>query len=83
MNKTASNETALVLEIPYVINDENVIIRPGQEIKRVSILSEESPKEKAFPYLLPKGKLHYSYKAPQDIPISLAWYFKQRLLNFN
>ena len=83
MDKTASHETALVLEIPYIINDENVITGPGQEIKTVSILSEESPEEKAFPYLLPKGKLRYSYKAPQDISISLAWYFKERLLNFN
>ena len=30
MHRTASNETALVSEISYIINDENVIIAPGQ-----------------------------------------------------
>ena len=49
--------------------------------KQISILSEESSEERAFPYLLPKGK--FPYKAPQDIPISPAQYFNQRLLNFN
>ena len=37
MYRTASNETALVSEVPYIINDENVIIAPGQEKKPVSI----------------------------------------------
>ena len=31
MPRTQSNEVAVVSEIPYVINDENVIIAPGQE----------------------------------------------------
>ena len=30
MHKTGSNKTALVSEISNVINDENVIIAPGQ-----------------------------------------------------
>ena len=30
MHRTASNDTALVSEIPNVINEENVIIAPGQ-----------------------------------------------------
>ena len=30
MYRTGSNETALVSEIPSIINDENVIIAPGQ-----------------------------------------------------
>ena len=37
--------------------------------------------EQKFPYVLPKGK--FSYSVPQDILISLARYFNQRLLNFN
>ena len=28
-HRTRSNETALVSEIPYIINDENVITAPG------------------------------------------------------
>ena len=30
LHRTGSNETALVSEIPYIINYENVIIAPGQ-----------------------------------------------------
>ena len=37
IHRTASNETALVSEIPYIINDENVIIAPGERQKPVSI----------------------------------------------
>ena len=76
MHRTASNETALVSEISFIINDENV-----KEKKPVSILSDEFCKEQAFLHLLPKGK--FGYEATRDIPISTARYFKQRLLNFN
>ena len=41
MYRTASNETTIVSNIPYIINDENVIIAPGQEKKPVSNLSDE------------------------------------------
>ena len=30
MHRTASNETTLVSEIPNIINEENVLIAPGQ-----------------------------------------------------
>ena len=66
-HRTGSNETALVSEISNIINDENVIIAPGQRKSPVSILSV------ALPYLLTKAK--FGYKAPRDIPISPDWYF--------
>ena len=56
MHRTASNETTLVSQIPNIINDENVIISPGQRKKIVSILSDEFWEAQSFPYLLPKGK---------------------------
>ena len=56
MHRTASNETTLVSQIPNIINDENVIISPGQRKKIVSILSDEFWEVQSFPYLLPKGK---------------------------
>ena len=34
MHRTASNETTLVSEIPYIINEENVLIAPGQGKKQ-------------------------------------------------
>ena len=66
MHRIGPNETALVSEFPSIINDENVIIAPGQGKKPVSILSDEFCEEQAFPHLLPTGK--FGYKAPQDIP---------------
>ena len=79
--RTASNETTLVSEIPNIINDENVIIAPGQGKNPVSILSDEFCEEQSFSYLLPKVK--FSYNALGDIPRSPARYFNQRFLNFN
>ena len=80
MHRTGSNKRALA-EIPSIINEENVIIAPGQGKNPVSILSDKFCEEQAFRYVLVKDK--FGYKAPQDIPISPAWYFNQRLLNFN
>ena len=34
MHRTASNETTVVSEIPNMINDENVIVAPGQGRKQ-------------------------------------------------
>ena len=45
MHRTASNEAALVSEIPNIINDENVVIVP------VSISSDEFCEEQTYPYL--------------------------------
>ena len=70
-HKTASND------IPYIINNENIIIILGQGKKLVSILSDEFCEEQIFPYLLTKGK--FGYKAPHDFSISPAWYCNQRL----
>ena len=71
--KTATNATALVSEMPYIINDENVIIAPGQGERLVSLLSDKFCEEQASPHLLPKGK--FGCKALRDIPISPARYF--------
>ena len=62
MHRTGSNETAVPSEIPYTINDKNVIMAPRKGKKSVSILSDEFSEEQAFPYLPPKGK--FGYKAP-------------------
>ena len=70
----------LVFEIPNTINEENVIIAPGQEEKQsVSILGDEFCQ--TFLHLLRKDK--FGYKASRYIPISLPWYLNQKLLNFN
>ena len=41
MNRTATNETNLISDIPNIINEENVIIVPDQGKTPVSILGNE------------------------------------------
>ena len=41
MRRTGSNETALISEIPHIINDENVVIAPWQGKRQASILNDE------------------------------------------
>ena len=81
IHRNATNETTLISEIRNIINEENITIASGQDKARVSILEDEFSEEQAFPYLLRKGK--FGYSVLQDIPISPARYFNQRLLNFN
>ena len=81
MHRTATNETTPISEIPNIINEENVIIAPGQGKSPDSILGDEFCEEQAFTYLVPKGK--FGYSVARDIPVSLDRYFNQRLLNFN
>ena len=76
MHRTASNETTLVSEIPNIINEENVIIAPGQGKIPVSILIDKFCEEQAFSYLLLIGK--FGFNAPRNIPVSQ--FFNQRLL---
>ena len=45
MHRTASNETLLVSEIPYIVTDENVIIALGQRKKLASIVSDKFCRE--------------------------------------
>ena len=81
IQRTASNETTLVSDIPNIVSNQNIITAPGQGKTPVSVLSDEFYEEQAFPYLPSTGK--FGYDSPRDVPISPAWYFNQRLLNFN
>ena len=55
INRTGSNETPLVSQIPFIINDENVIIASEQRKKPVSILSDEFCEEQAYFLSCSKG----------------------------
>ena len=50
MHSTASDETALVSEIPNIINEENLIMAPRQRKNQFQL----------FPYLLFVGKFGYN-----------------------
>ena len=54
------------------------IISPEQRKIPVSIIRNGCCEEKAFPHILPACKL--GFFASLDIPISLAWYFSQKIL---
>ena len=70
MYSATSNEITLVSEIPNIINEENVVIAPGQEKNPVSILRDEFCEEQAFAHLFPKGR--FAYNVTRDIPVSPA-----------
>ena len=54
-----------------------LLLQHGKDKKQF----DEFCEEQAFSYLYPKGR--FGYDAPQDMPISSALYFNQRLLNCN
>ena len=62
IQRTVSNETTLVSDIPNIVNNENIIIAPCQRKTLVSDVSHEFCEEQAFHYLLPTGK--FGYNAP-------------------
>ena len=76
----SSNETALISGVPNTVENENLIIVPGQGIDLISVFNDKFGKELAFSYLFPNGK--FGYKGERDIPISPVKYFSQRLSNY-
>ena len=79
-HRTAGYETTFVPEIPRIIEDDNVIMAPGQGKTPISLLNHDDCEELAFPYLFPTGK--FSYKVKLEMPLSSVKYFNLRLLNF-
>ena len=79
-HRAAGYETTLVPEIPRIIEEDNVIMAPGQGKTPVSILNDDHCEELAFPYLFPTGM--FGYKVKREVPLSPVRYFNQRLSNF-
>ena len=79
-HRAAGYETTLVSEIPTIIEDNNVIMAPGQGKTPVSVLNDDHCEKLAFPYFFPTGK--FGYKVKHEMPISPVKYFNQLLLNF-
>ena len=53
-----------MLFLRYIINDENVIIAPGQGKIPLSVLNDKFCEEQAFLYI-PTGK--FGYNTPQEL----------------
>ena len=78
--RVGSTETMLISTIPYSVEEENVIIAPGENKKPISLLLGQYCEEFAFPYLLPKGR--FGYNVERSTQLSASKYFNQRLLNY-
>ena len=57
MHRTGLNETALVSEMPIVLDKKNVIMRPGQGKIPASLLHDNTYEELAFLYSFFKRKI--------------------------
>ena len=79
-HRAAGYETTLVPEITWIIEDDNVIMAPGQGKTPMSVLNDDHCEELAFPYLFSTGK--FGYKVKHESTLSPIKYFNQRLLNF-
>ena len=79
VHKAVGYETTLVLEIPRIIEDDNVIMAPDQGKTPVSVLNDAHCEALAYPYLFPRGK--FGYKESLERKVWL--YFNQRLLNLD
>ena len=79
--RTPASETLLVSEIPNVlVDDENIILAPGEGQTPNSLTNDQFCEELAHPHLFPTG--NFGYKVDRDIKLSPTKYFNQRLLNY-
>ena len=78
--RVASNETALISNIPTSFENETLTIAPCEGKKPISLLMDKHCEELAHPYLLPTGK--FGYKVERKVSLSPSKYFNQRLLNY-
>ena len=70
-------ESLLIPDIPSL---EEISIASGEGKRPNSLISDESCKPLAFPYLFPRGKFGYNIR--RDVKLSPVRYFNQRLLNY-
>ena len=79
-HRVPATETALISTIPSQLDEENLVIAPGEGKRPLSLLTDDHCEELAHPCLLPTGK--FGYKVQRDIDLSPVKYFNQRLLNY-
>ena len=59
LHRVAANETSLISELSSIIDEDNIIIAPGQGNTSLSILHADFSEELASPYLFITGKFNY------------------------
>ena len=80
-HRLACVETTLISKCPHaIVDDENIIVAPGEGKSPLNILKDPNVEVLAFPDLFPSGK--FGLSALRDIKLTHTKYFNQRLLNY-
>ena len=81
MDRLGSNQTMLISNIPFQVeNEDTIAIAPCEGKIPISILMDPFCEELAFPNLFPKGQ--FGCNIQRDVKLTPTKYFNQRLLNY-
>ncbi|XP_066911767.1 uncharacterized protein [Clytia hemisphaerica] len=74
-------ETTLISKCPHaIVDDENIVVAPGEGKAPLNVLKDEKVEVLAFPDLFPTGK--FGLSEYRDVKLTHTKYFNQRLLNY-
>ena len=73
-HRIQTTETALISCIPTHVDEENLVIAPGEGKRPLSLLTDDHCEGLAHPCLLPTGK--FGYKMQRDVQLSPVKYFQ-------
>ncbi|XP_066911415.1 uncharacterized protein [Clytia hemisphaerica] len=80
-HRLACVETTLISKCPHaIVDDENIVVAPGEGKAPLNILKDTNVEVLAFPDLFPNGK--FGLTAYRDVKLTHTKYFNQRLLNY-
>lgn len=71
----------MISKIPHAVDDDMLVVAPGEGKKPLSIISDKNCEELAHPHLFPTGK--FGYNVERLTKLSPTKYFNQRLLNYS
>ena len=75
LHQIATNESSLTSEVPHLVDENKIILAPGQNKTPLSIFSYDHYEELAFPHLFPDGI--FGYRVELEVPLSPVKYFNQ------
>lgn len=79
--RIAADETVMTSKIPHALDDDTLVVAPGEGRSPLSIINDEKCEELAHPHLFPTG--NFGYNVERNIKLSPIKYFNQRLLNYS
>ena len=69
LQRIATNKTSLISEVLHLVDENKIILAPGQSKTLLPILSDDHCEELAFPHLFPDGKLGYRVECEVPLPM--------------